>query len=375
MSGRLIISKNKTELRCGVTTGACAAAAALAAALLIFKGEASSQVTVYNPAGAPIEIPVKSVQPFNTGARAVVVKDGGDDPDATHGLDIVVDVYPTSGGISFKRGRGIGLVTKPGLQIAVGEPAINPVPRRMIADALGRVLPGGTGADVVISVPGGEDVALRTLNPRLGIAGGISILGTTGIVRPMSEEAFKDSLAPLVKMAAALGHRRLVLTPGRMGQRMASEYGFPDEAVVEMSNFVGFMLDCCSRSGISEVLLWGHIGKLVKVAAGIFHTHSRVADGRREVIAAHAALQGAGREVIEEIMNANTLEGLVAYFESKRLDFLFNLLAEKASCKAMEYVKGTIKVGTVMLSMDGRILGMDQGAGEIGRKMGCTRLL
>lgn len=374
MTGRLKSLKHKTELRCGVTTGACAAAAALAAALFVFRGETYDRVTVYNPAGTPIEVPVKSVKPLPGGSRAVVVKDGGDDPDVTHGLDIVVDVFPTAGGICLKGGPGVGRVTRPGLQIPVGRPAINPVPRRMILDTLAKVLPVGAGMDVVISVPGGEEVALRTLNPRLGITGGISILGTTGIVRPMSEEAFKDSLAPLVKMAAVLGHSRLVLTPGRMGQRMAEEYGFPAETVVEMSNFVGFMLNCCSRNGISEVVLWGHIGKLVKVAAGIFHTHSKVADGRREVIAAYAALQGAGRDIIQEIMHANTLEGLVDYLADKELGFLFNLLAERVSFKAMEYVKGSLKVGTVMLAMDGRILGLDQGARDIGRKMGCIKL-
>jgi len=195
-------SKNKKVLRCGITTGACAAGAAYAAARLLHGGETLREAVIYNPNGDPIKIDIKSVELIGDGARAVVVKDGGDDPDVTHGLDIVVDIFPASaGGVTLKGGPGVGRVTRPGLQVPVGQPAINPVPARMIAAALARAMPGDAGVEVIISVPGGEEVAPRTLNPRLGILGGISILGTSGIVRPMSEEAFKESLVPLVRQA------------------------------------------------------------------------------------------------------------------------------------------------------------------------------
>ena len=367
--------KNKKELRSGITTGACAAAAAYAAARLLYGGEILQEAVIYNPAGDAIKVAVKAVELRESFARAVVVKDGGDDPDVTHGLDIVVDVLPAAGGLALKGGPGVGRVTRPGLQVPVGRPAINPVPARMIAAALARAIPPDVGAEVVISVPGGEEVASRTLNPRLGILGGISILGTSGIVRPMSEEAFKDSLVPLISQAAAQGHRRVVLTPGRTGRLAAVEkYGFNPETVVEMSNFVGFMLDCCLECGIADVLLWGHVGKLVKVAGGIFHTHSRMADARREIIAAHAAMHGADSKFIAEIMGTNTLEGLVAEMESRGFGFLFSRLAEIASQKAGEHIKGSMKIGTVMLAMDGRVLGLDQAARDIGRALGCTKL-
>lgn len=362
---------SRKNLRCGITTGACAAGAAGAAVELLFHNRRTATVTVYNPAGQAITVPVARVEKVPGGARAVVIKDGGDDPDATHGLEIVVEARPHAKEIVIRGGTGVGRVTRPGLQIPVGEAAINPVPRRMISDTVGALLPAGEGVLLTVSVPGGEKVAGRTLNPRLGIDGGISILGTTGIVRPMSEEAFKDSLVPLVQMAAAQGYRQVVLTPGRLGERLAVEkYHFPAEAVVEMSNFVGFMLETCAEKGISEVLLWGHHGKLIKVAAGIFHTHSRVADGRRETLAGYAALLGAGPDLVGRILEANTLEGMVEELRRHGLSTVFNLLAERASRRSEEFVRGELRVGTVLLSMDGQVLGLDGHALEIARKLG-----
>ncbi|MFZ5632402.1 MAG: cobalt-precorrin-5B (C(1))-methyltransferase CbiD [Bacillota bacterium] len=367
--------KGEKELRCGVTTGASAAAAAKAAALLYFRGENHDQVTVVNPRGDFIKVPVKTAEYTDGGARAVVVKDGGDDPDVTSGLDIIAEIVPAAGGISIKGGIGVGTVTMPGLPAPVGEPAINPVPAWMIREAVATVLPAGTGADITISVPGGLEAAGRTLNARLGIEGGISILGTTGIVRPMSEEALKDSLVPFIKKAAALGHRRVVLTPGGAGWRQAVEvYGFPADAVIEMSNYVGFMLEKCAENLMESVILWGHIGKIVKVAGGIFHTHSRVADGRREVLAAYTALHRPKKELIAGILNINTLEGAVRLIEESGLDGVFDHIAARASRRAQEHVWGKLRVGTVLTARDGRILGMDETAGELGRLMGCGKL-
>ncbi|MGB9802405.1 cobalt-precorrin-5B (C(1))-methyltransferase CbiD, partial [Desulfofundulus sp.] len=246
-------------LRNGITTGACAAAAARAATELLFHGRKPARVVLVNPAGQALTVPIHLVEEIRGGTRAVVIKDGGDDPDVTHGLPIVVEARPAPVGTILRGGDGIGRVTKPGLAVAVGEPAINPIPRQMIKEAVVSILPPEQGVELIISVPGGELVAKRTLNPRLGIVGGISILGTTGIVRPMSEEAFKDSLLPLLDIARAAGYDQVVLTPGRLGARIAVEKcGFPLDAVVEMSNFVGFMLESCAEKGFSSVLLWGH---------------------------------------------------------------------------------------------------------------------
>lgn len=368
-------SRGKKELRCGITTGASAAAASRAATLLLYRDQYNTLVSVVNPQGVYISVPVESVRRTSGGARAAVIKDGGDDPDVTNGLEIIAHVSPAPGGISIRGGEGVGTVTMPGLPVAVGEPAINPVPLKMIRDAVADLLPEGKGVEITISVPGGAGAAKRTLNHRLGITGGISILGTSGIVRPMSEEALKDSLVPFVSKASALGFNRVVLTPGGMGYAQAVEkYGFKPECVIEMSNYVGFMLEQCADAGMESVLLWGHIGKVAKVAGGIFNTHSRVADGRREVLAAHIALYMPKKELIAEILNINTLEGAVKLLEDRGLHAVFENIAARASRRAEEYVWDRIRVGTVMTARDGRILGMDRSALELGELMGCIRL-
>ncbi|SHF46283.1 cobalt-precorrin 5B C1-methyltransferase [Desulfofundulus australicus DSM 11792] len=363
------------SLRNGITTGACAAAAARAATELLYHDTKPGEVTLVNPTGQLIRVPIHKLEKIPGGTRAVVIKDGGDDPDVTHGLPVVVEARPTKKGIQLRGGPGVGRVTKRGLAVAVGEPAINPVPRQMIREAVNSILPPNRGVELTVSVPGGELVARRTLNPRLGIVGGISILGTTGIVRPMSEEAFKDSLLPLLDVARAAGFNQVVLTPGQMGVRTAvNKYGFPADAVVEMSNFVGFMLENCVEKGFSGVLLWGHHGKLLKVAAGIFHTHSRIADARRETLASYAALMGADRTLIAHIMEAGTIESVVDLLAEHNLLGIYHQLASRASQRAMEYVHHRLLVGTVFLTLDGKILGWDHHAREIGRALGCREL-
>ncbi|MFZ5595638.1 MAG: cobalt-precorrin-5B (C(1))-methyltransferase CbiD [Bacillota bacterium] len=375
MAGGKTAHVDKKELRCGITTGASAAAAARAAAMLLFCGEACDVVELVNPRGSILKVPVERSELVKNGARAVVIKDGGDDPDVTHGLEIAADVKVIESGIIIKGGDGVGVVTSPGLPVPVGEPAINPVPARMIREAVAQLAPEGKGVEITISVPGGLEASKRTLNERLGIKGGISILGTTGIVRPMSEEALKDSLVPFITKATAMGYRNLVLTPGGMGFRQAVDnYGFKPDAVVEMSNFVGFMLEKCVEAGVEGVILWGHVGKLTKVAGGIFHTHSRVADGRREILAAYAALMGSKKEFIAEILNINTLEGAISLIEGAGMSGLFDMVAERASLRAAEYIRNNMVVGTVITGREGRILGMDANAAGLGRIMGCAKL-
>lgn len=362
--------RNK-KLRTGITTGASAAAAAKAAAIALFSGLFPENVTVVNPAGEKIEIPIDRYFDLPGGKGAVVIKDGGDDPDVTNGLEIIASVsHAAKGCITLEGGAGVGIVTRPGLQVPLGSPAINPVPEQMIKTALAEVLPKEQGCTVSISVPGGEKAAERTLNPRMGILGGISILGTTGIVRPMSEEAFKDSLAPQLDLAMAAGFKTVVLTPGRMGWRNALNYGLPENAVVEMSNFVGFMLDACVDRGIKKVLLWGHHGKLIKVAAGIFHTHSRIADARGETMAALAACLGAGCETIRSIMSCSTTDAMTQILAEHNLSGVLELAARRASSRAAEYTGGRLVAGTALLSMDGKLVAADRQAYEIGSELG-----
>ncbi|MBC9785775.1 cobalamin biosynthesis protein CbiD [Heliobacterium chlorum] len=360
------------RLRKGYTTGSCAAAAAKAATGILYETwtEGTGFIEIPLPQGgrlpisvAQIDEPEPSLPPQVKAVTCQVIKDGGDDPDATHGLPIRVSVFAIEKGIEIGGGIGVGRVTKPGLAVPVGEPAINPVPRSMILEAVKEVLPDDGGVSIVVWVPDGEKVGPSTLNPRLGIVGGISILGTTGIVKPMSEEAFKDSLEPQIDVALAAGHRSLALTPGNMGQRGLQRQGVPSEAVVLTSNFIGHMLDACSKRGIEEILLWGHVGKLVKVAGGIFHTHSKVADGRREIIAAHAAVQGYPLPLVKALLEANTAEETVHILTEAGYRELFDELAEVAAIKAMERFPRPVSV--VFTDLKGEPLGWSQRAKNV----------
>ncbi len=370
-----ILTKTKQKLRTGYTTGACAAGAAKAAALLLFRGINSDHVGLEGPQGDIINIPIKALSLIEGTARAVVLKDGGDDPDVTHGLEIVAELSSNLGGLSISGGEGVGIVTMPGLPVNVGCPAINPAPLEMIKKALLPIIPENIGVSVIISVPGGREAAKSTLNQRLGICGGISILGTSGIVRPMSQDALKESLEPFIRKAAAMGHDKLILTPGGFGFRqLVEEFGAHPDTVVETSNYIGFMLEKCVENNIEAVILWGQIGKMTKIAGGIFNTHSRVADGRREILAAQAALQGAKKELIEEILNSNTLESALMCLERSGLSRVVDNIAEKASKKAEEYVWGNLRVGTVITGRNGRIIAADGNARELGRFVLCREL-
>lgn len=353
-------------LKRGYTTGMCAAAAAKAATILLFGGGPVAEVEVATPVGIALTLAIHGEESGEGYARCYVRKDAGDDPDVTDGLAIWAEARRIPRGIRIKGGRGVGTVTRPGLAVPPGNPAINPVPFQVIQREVAGVLPAGAGVEITISVPGGEEVATKTMNARLGILGGISILGTTGVVEPMSEEAIKSSLALQISQALAQGHRNLILTPGRQGEKLAAErYGLPAEAVVQMSNFAGFMLKECARQGVERVLLFGHHGKLVKVAAGIFQTHSRVADGRLETIITHAALLGAKPEVIAEIWRSATAEETVEILQRHNLSQVFAQIAAVASRRSREYAREELAVGTVLVSLAGEILGMDAAAAEI----------
>jgi cobalt-precorrin-5B (C1)-methyltransferase len=241
----------------------------------------------------------------------------------------------------------------------------------MISDAVKNYIPEGTGVKIEVSVPKGEETARKTLNPKLGIIGGISILGTTGIVEPMSEEALKRSLIPQVEIARALGYTTVCLTPGRLGERwVAEKLGIPTDAVIQMSNFVGFLLRTCADKGIKNVVLAGHHSKLTKVAAGCFHTHNKVSDGRLETLAAYAALMGAESEVVKALLEANTSEEALGILKETGYDEVMSLVAAKAAKRAREHVFGELKVGVVMFTMGGEVLAVDDNAREIGREMG-----
>jgi cobalt-precorrin-5B (C1)-methyltransferase len=336
----------------------------------LFTGEEIQTAKVTNPQGREIIVPVKNVRFCEGRVTATVIKDGGDDPDITNGLEITATVSKAESGVTIVGGSGVGTVTKPGLQVPVGESAINPVPRQMITEAVREIIPKGAGLIVEIAVPGGGEAARKTLNPKLGIIGGISILGTTGIVEPMSEDAFKRSLVPQIEMAKAYGYSTICLTPGRLGERWAAEkLGIPQEAIAQMSNFVGYMLNACVDLGITNVILTGHHSKLTKVAAGCFHTHNKVSDARLETLAAMAGLMGAKSPVIAELLEANTSEGALEILRANGLLEVLPMIAARAAKRAMEHVFGELRIGVVMFNMAGDILAEDCNAEQIRREM------
>ena len=310
-------------LRRGWTTGTCAAAAAEAAALLLLTGRAPAELRLETPGGLTFTLPVE--QPHIDGDAAVctVRKDAGDDPDITNGVGISAAVRRASEGVTIDGGAGVGRVTRPGLAMPVGAAAINPGPRAQITAALERAARecGYTGGfSVIISTENGEELAKQTYNGHLGVVGGLSILGTSGVVEPMSEKALVDTILLELDSLYAGGQRTAFLCPGNYGADFARDtLGLDLEKAVKCSNFIGEALDHAVFRGFDDILLVGHAGKLVKLAAGVMNTHSSVADGRQEIFTAHAALCGAGRETLEGLMQSISVDACIELLDREHL--------------------------------------------------------
>ena len=359
-----------TKLRSGYTTGACAAAGVKASLLFLCNDQRVDEVALTALDGTPLTIPIKTVERLDERTiRAEVIKFSGDDPDITNGASIITTIRLIDGDeIKFVGGEGVGRVTKAGLSVPIGEPAINPGPRQLIRNVVDE-FDQTLGLEVTISIPNGVELAQRTLNPTLGIEGGLSIIGTTGVLRPMSEDAFKRSLVPQIDVALAEGFRSMVFVPGKIGERIAIQLKIPRGAIVQTSNFIGYMLEAAVERGVERVMMLGHIGKLAKVAAGVFHTHNRIGDGRLEVMAAYAAAEGLEQSAVKKILSSNTTEEAVAIINDNRLEKVYNVIAARASVRAQRYVFGRLKVGTVLAALDGTILGLDHNAQLIGGEL------
>ena len=383
------------RLRGGYTTGACVAAGAKAAALYMQDSLTADVVEITALDGTRLMIPIKKIERLDDGRlpegalppviRAEVVKDAGDDPDITNGTSVFVtltlarsedDLKAVPGvsvrheNILFEAGEGIGHATKPGLSLSVGEPAINPGPRQLVHNSLLEAFGSPRPCRVRIDIPGGRELAKKTLNPVLGIEGGISIIGTTGVLRPMSEEAFKESLVPQIKVARAAGFDTQIFVPGKIGERIAASWGLPEAGMVQTSNFIGYMLEAAAEIGLKRILLFGHIGKLAKVAAGVFHTHNRVGDARLEVLAAYSGAMGMPGEGIERILGAVTTEEALPVIGEYGLEKVYEVIAARASYRAERLIFNKVQVGTVLVTLQGELLGMDDRAREIGGDFG-----
>lgn len=379
MANTSVVWKNQTKLRTGYTTGSCAAAAAKAATHMLVSGEVVGEVSLVTPAGIRLYLEVEDIVKENNYVSCAIRKDSGDDPDVTNGILVYArvtfaqdDVVKSK--VILEAGEGIGRVTQKGLEQSIGDPAINLVPRRMIREAVEEELQKAgidRGVRVMIWVPDGAEIARKTFNPKLGIEGGISILGTTGIVEPMSEKALTDTIFVEMKVRRENGMDYCYVVPGNYGSDFLHDtLGYQEDAAVKCSNYVGEVIDDAVRLQMKGILLVGHIGKFIKLAAGIMNTHSRQADGRMEILAAHAAMAGGSRELIRQLMECITTTAALELLEKEGI---LKEVMSTVMIKIEEHLKHRagdgLEIGAVMFSKEMGILGKTSDADRLAQKI------
>ena len=385
------------KYRRGYTTGSCATGASKAAVYMLITKNRINTINIDTPKGIPLLLKVDNINISDTFVECSIKKDGGDDIDATHTMDIYaraeivakndknkgyltlkdIDSLSTNSEckselykfIRVYGGTGIGVVTKKGLSVDVGKPAINPTPlkminhetRKLIGDNFESILGNDKVLKITIFAPQGETVAKKTFNPRLGIVGGISIIGTTGIVEPMSDDGWKKSLSIELQMKKEQGLDKIILVPGNHGELFIREkLNLDIKYVVRVSNFIGYMIKEAQRIGYKKILMAGHIGKFIKVSAGIFNTHSKVADARSEILVANLALMGARYEFLNKINQCVTTEEAVELINNSEYREVYNILSNKCRERVKQYLNedsDDIDVEVIIFSMDKSLLG------------------
>ncbi len=379
---RKYVGEKNKRLRQGYTTGTCAAAAAQGAVIFAFSETVPKVAKIHTPKGKELELALLECRRGYTEdgdiyAVCAIKKDSGDDPDVTNGVMVYAKVTlkkEMGKGTLLLAGTGVGTVTKPGLACAVGEPAINPTPRKMIlyeVEKAAQEFDYHGGISVEISIPEGVEIAKRTYNPRLGIVGGISVLGTSGIVEPMSEQALIDTIKVEMNMRKAAGAAYLVITPGNYGETFLKDTMKLGEIyTVKCSNFLGEALDYAEECGFQGILLVGHIGKFVKVAGGIFNTHSKYGDARLEILSAHAALQGAPQKTIERLMHCLTTDDAISVLDEIQLrEKTMTSILEKLDYHVKERTHRSLQIGAVTFSNQYGYLGQTEDAAKLIEKL------
>ncbi len=354
--------RDRRGLRSGFTTGACSAAAAKAATRYLVTGIMPQQIEVTLPNGERATFPIHRCERSGTRAICSVIKDAGDDPDCTHGAELVADVEITErAGIEIRGGPGVARVTKPGLGLEVDGPAINPIPRQNIMAMVTEELRGGNfqGARIVISVPGGEEMAKKTLNARLGLLGGISILGTTGIVRPYSTAAFKASVIQAIDVAVAQGAQELVLTTGGRSETYAMKMHpyLPEAAFIQMGDFVGVAVRHCARRNIHKIVLVGMIGKLSKMADGRMQTHAAGSEVNMDLLAKLASELGAEDNFCTQIRSSNTARHVLELCKASGYGEITSLVCRRAVEHCAHHAGGAISIQAYLMDFEGELLG------------------
>ncbi|HBE9572011.1 TPA: cobalt-precorrin-5B (C(1))-methyltransferase [Clostridioides difficile] len=393
------------KYRRGYTTGSCATGASKAAVYMLITKNRINTINIDTPKGIPLLLKVDNINISDTFVECSIKKDGGDDIDATHTMDIYaraeivakndknkgyltlkdIDSLSTNSEckselykfIRVYGGTGIGVVTKKGLSVDIGKPAINPTPlkminheiRKLIGDNFESILGNDKVLKITIFAPQGETVAKKTFNPRLGIVGGISIIGTTGIVEPMSDDGWKKSLSIELQMKKEQGLDKIILVPGNHGEQFIREkLNLDIKYVVRVSNFIGYMIKEAQRIGYKKILMAGHIGKFIKVSAGIFNTHSKVADARSEILVANLALMGARYEFLNKINQCVTTEEAVELINNSEYREVYNILSNKCRERVKQYLNedsDDIDVEVIIFSMDKSLLGKSDNTDDL----------
>lgn len=361
--------KRKGTLRTGYTTGTAATAATKGALLALITGVPLEQVTVSLPKGGSASLNIawttRAEDEVTTNVTCAVIKDGGDDPDATHGAEICSTVSfnnKNAGQVNIRGGKGVGTVTKPGLGLEIGKAAINPTPKRMLEEAVRQVASDqlkSCGIEIVISVPHGEEIAKKTDNPRLGILGGISILGTTGLVLPYSTASFAASIRQGLDVAIAMGARHIILTTGGRSEEFAKElFKLPEHCFIQMGDFVGYSIkQCTNKNAIRRVIIAGFIGKLTKMAMGVKQTHVAGSHVDMEFMAQLAAECQASGKVVENIKKANTARHVSEIVKRNKIEGYYDVLCKRVYEQMYQHAKGQLEIEVILFEFDGSVIG------------------
>ena len=354
------------KLRTGYTTGSSATAASKAALLSIIKQQQIEEIEIILPKKSTIMIPVNSCKFEKNKAKCSVIKDGGDDPDVTHGAEIIVELTfnDNKNQIEIDGGEGIGIVTKPGLGLEINKPAINPVPKKMIIENLkeiGEDILKEKGIRVVISVPKGKELGPKTDNPRIGIKGGISILGTSGIVIPFSTASYAASIRQNLDVSIAMGNDTVVLTTGGRSEDFAKKIiDLPEHCFVQMGDFSGYTIQQCGRKNIKKAYVVGFIGKLAKMAAGVKQTHVKGSKVDMNFLAELARKVGANEEIIESVKKANTARHVSEIIQENNVDGFFELICSEVYKHMRKHSEEKVPIDVILFDFEGNILAREQ---------------
>ena len=366
LSQDIVEKKKKGMLRSGFTTGTCAAVATKAAVLTLLTGRVVKTIQVFLPKGRDAKLPIAYTRiNEDSSVTASVIKDAGDDPDVTHNAEICSTAFllPLKGQVVIDGGVGVGRVTKPGLGLELGNAAINPVPMSMIMQAIKEVALDhleSRGIKVVISVPRGEDIALKTDNPRLGIVGGISILGTTGIVLPYSTASFAAAIRQSLDVSVAMGTDRVVLTTGGRSEDFSKTLlgnTFPDHAYIQIGDFIGYSIKQCVNKGIRKAIVAGFIGKLTKMAMGVKQTHVKGSHVDMEFMAKIASTCSSSTALTRDIREANTARHVSEIIDRNRVEGFYDAICREVYSQLNDYSNGRIELQIIMFEFDGKVKG------------------